>query len=193
MLLAVAAALAIAVSPARPAPDGLVHVHVSGLQAPAADVVIHGGIASGGKMFGLVPLRDLGGGNWATVLRAPGFLGVYPVRVRARGVYHETGAVVKVLPRAFAAEPGVGKPALVVEWWRRQAPAGASVASVTEWHAGLFFHRDQRYNRLLRVRFTLLGPWPRYHLRGGTYVRWFDVARTSLTADWRLLQVVAAP
>lgn len=193
MVLAAVAALSIAVSPALAARDSLIHVHVAGLDAPAADVVVHGGVASGGKMFGLVPLRDLGGGNWTAVLRAPGFLGVYPIRVRAGGVYRESGALVKVLPRSFAHEPGVGKPAQVVEWWRRQAPAGATVTSVTEWHAGFFFHRDQRYNRLLRVRFTLLGAWPQFHLARGTYLRWFNVARTTLTADWRLLQVVTAP
>ena len=192
--LAVAASLAVSVTPSHPTPNGLIRVTVTGLPAPAADVVVHDGIASGGKMFGLVPLRDEGGGSWTTELVAPGFLGVYPVRVRARGVYHDTGAMVDVLPRDFAAEPGVNTPAEVVEWWRRQAPEGATVLSVREWDAGFFSHRDSRYNRLLRVRFTLLGPWPRYRLAAGTYTRWLSVARTSLAAGgWKLLQVVAAP
>jgi hypothetical protein len=192
--LAAAATLHASLAPAAPAPNGLLRVTVTGLPAPAADVVIHGGIASGGKMFGLVPLRDEGGGDWTTVLRAPGFLGVYPVRVRARGVYHETGALVTVLPRAYAAEPGVNTPAEAVEWWRRQSPEGATIASETPWDAGFYFHLDQRYNRLIRVRFTLLGPWRRYHLGAGTYTRWLEVSRTSLAAgSWKLVQVVAAP
>lgn len=195
MVAAVVAAATIhaSVSPAAPARDGLVRVSISGLPAPAADVVVEGGIASAGKMFGLVPLRDRGAGAWWTVLRAPGFLGVYPIRVRAHGRLRDTDALVKVLPHAFAAEPGVPKPSQVVEWWSWQSPGGAKIAGVTEWHAGFYFHRDQRYNRLLRARFTLLAPWPRYHLAAGTYTRWFDVARTTLAGDWRLVQVVDAP
>jgi hypothetical protein len=191
MLLAAAAALAIAVSPARPARDGLVHVHVSGLNAPAADVVIHGGIASGGKMFGLVPLRDLGGGNWTTVLRAPGFSGVYPVRVRAFGRYRETGTVVSILPRSLG--PSASTAAGVVEAFREASPGGATIQSAVTWKQGFYFHRDQRYNRLIRVEFVLLSDWPRYHLKAGTYLKWFDVVRTSLTAKWRLAGFVAAP
>jgi hypothetical protein len=195
MVAAVVAAATIhaSVSPGAPARDGTVRVSVEGLPAPAADVIIHGGIASGGKMFGLVPLRDAGGGTWWTSLRAPGFLGIYPIGVRAEGRYRETDALVTVLPPGFAAEPGVPTPKLVVEWWRRQSPGGVDVASVTEWHAGFYYHQDQRYNRLLRVRFTPLAPWRRYHLAKATYTRWFDVARTSLTGDWRLVQVVDAP
>lgn len=189
--LAAVAALQIAVTPLAPQRDGLVTVRVTGLRAPAASVVIHGGLASGGKMFGLVPLRDAGNGAWSTVLRAPGFLGVYPVRVRTQGVYRETGAVVRVVPRGFARRPGVPKPADVVEWWRRQAPGGATVRSVAEWRAGLYFHRDQRYNRLLRVRFTLPAAYGRF--RAGTYTRWFSVARTPPNGGWRLLEIVAAP
>jgi hypothetical protein len=191
MLLAAAAALAIAVSPVHPAPDGLLHVHVSGLEAPAADVVIHGGIASGGKMFGLVPLRDLGGGNWATVLRAPGFPGVYPVRVRAFGRYRETGTVVAILPRSLG--PAAATATGVVEAFREASPGGATIQSAVTWKKGFYFHRDQRYNRLIRVEFVLLQAWPRYHLKAGTYLRWFDVVRTSLTGQWRLAGFVAAP
>jgi hypothetical protein len=130
MLLAAAvAALQVAVSPLAASRDGLVTIRVQGLAAPAASVVIHGGLASGGKMFGLVPLRDAGNGAWWTVLRAPGF----------------------------------------------------------------YFHRDQRYNRLLRVRFTLPAAWPQYRLAAGTQTRWFSVARLSVEGGWKLLEVVPAP
>lgn len=191
LALAAVAALQIAVGPPAAQRDGLVSVRVTGLRAPAASVVIHGGVASGGKMFGLVPLRDGGAGAWSTVLRAPGFFGVYPLRVRAQGTYRETGAAVRVLPRGFARQPGVPRPADVVEWWRRQAPAGATVRSVTDWRAGFYSHRDRRYNRLLRVRFTLSAAYGRF--RAGTYTRWFSVARTSANGGWRLPEIVAAP
>jgi hypothetical protein len=194
MLLAAAvAALQVAVSPLAASRDGLVTIRVQGLAAPAASVVIHGGLASGGKMFGLVPLRDAGNGAWWTVLRAPGFYGVYPVRVRAEGRYRDTGALLRVLPRRFAAEPGVPAPAQVVEWWRRQAPQGVTIHAVSEWRAGFYFHRDQRYNRLLRVRFTLPAAWPQYRLAAGTQTRWFSVARLSVEGGWKLLELVAAP
>src|SRR4051812_49977393 len=120
MVLALAAALVLSVSPAQPARDGLVHVHVTGLNAPAADVVIHGGISSGGKMFGLVPLRDLGGGSWTTVLRAPRVPRVYPGRVRAHGVYPETGSVISILPPEVATGPAAATPPRVLRA-RRQA------------------------------------------------------------------------
>jgi hypothetical protein len=193
MVLALAAALVLSVSPAQPARDGLVHVHVTGLNAPAADVVIHGGIASGGKMFGLVPLRDLGGGSWTAVLRAPGFPGVYPVRVRTQGVYRETGTVVAILPRGFATGPEGATPAGAVEAWREAAPGGATLQSATTWKRGFYFRRDQRFNRLLRVSFVLLRDWPRYSLKAGRYSRWFDVMRTSPTGTWRFAGFVAAP
>jgi hypothetical protein len=183
MVLAVAAALAVAVSPAQPARDGLVTVQVDGLRAPAADVVIHGGIASEGKMFGLVPLRDLGNGSWSTVLRAPGFF----------GVYHDTSAAVAVLPRGFKASLAGSSPDDVVEKWREAAPNGVTIAQHSVWRQGFFYHRDQRYNRLVRVKYTLLSDWPRYHLKEGTAVKWFDLVRTSLTDRWHLVQVVDAP
>jgi hypothetical protein len=97
----------------------------------------------------------LGEHSWWTILRAPGFYGVYPVRVRAGGVTRETDAVVSVLPRGFAAQPGFDEPQQVPEWWRRQAPAGAELTSVSTWGAGFFTHREPSLNRLLRVRFTL--------------------------------------
>ncbi len=79
------------------------------------------------------------------------------------------------------------------EWWRRQAPAGAELTSVSTWGAGFFTHRDPSLNRLLRVRFTLLGDWKARHLARGTYTRFFSVARTTVRGQWRLLQVVEAP
>jgi hypothetical protein len=188
-----ASALSAAVSPSLAAPDGQIRVTVSGLDAPAASIVVHGGIASQGKMFGWVPLRSAAGGTWWTVLRAPGFYGVYPIHVRARGVLHQTTATVAVLPRGYGAQPGFDKPEQVAEWWTRQAPAGAEIRSVATWTAGFFAHRDQTLNRLLRVRFTLLGDWKAKHLAAGTYTRWFSVARPRVGGPWRLLEIVAAP
>jgi hypothetical protein len=191
--LAAAALLQITAAPAQPAPDGLFRVTVSGLDAPAADVVVHGGIAGRGKMFGLVPLRALGRGRWTTTLRAPGFVGVYPLRVRAGGTYRETQTVVAILPPGFAREPSGSTPADAVQAWRLAAPQGATIATVSTWRAGFYYHRDQRYNRLLRVKFTLIGAWPRYGLAAGTYTTWFDVVRTAQTAPWRIAGLVDAP
>ena len=188
-----AVALQVSVTPSLAARDGQVRVTVHGLDAPAADVVIHGGIASGGKMFGLVPLRDLGNGSWFTVLRAPGFYGVYPIRIRARGVYRETDHVVAVLPRGFQSSLTGATPDDLVEKWREAAPNGVTIARHAIWRQGFYFHRDQRYNRLVRVEFTLLSDWPRYHLKEGTATKWFDLVRTSLTGKWHLVQVVDAP
>jgi hypothetical protein len=193
MLAAAIAALHIAVSPAVAAPGGQFHVTVTGLPAPAAAVVVHGGVASQGKMFGLVALRSQGPAAWFTILRAPGLLGVYPIRVRTGGVYHETDAVVSVLPKGFSAALHAATPEDVVQRWREAAPNGVTIARTSTWRAGFYFHRDQRYNRLLRVEFTLLGNWPRYRLAEGTSVRWFNVVRTTQTAPWRLAQIITAP
>lgn len=188
-----AALLQITVSPAHPAPNGMMRVSVQGLDAPAADVVVHGGIASRGKMFGLVPLLSLGSGRWWTTLRAPGFTGVYPIRVRTRGTYQETQTVVTILPPGFSSQPTGPTPTWVVAAWRLAAPGGATILSARTWNAGFYYHRDQRYNRLLRVQFTLLSDWRRYGLKAGTYVRWFDIVRTSQLSPWRLADIVAAP
>ena len=163
------------------------------LTIAAASVVVHGGVASAGKMFGLVPLLPAGPGAWSTVLRAPGFPGVYPIRVRARGVYHETRTVLTVLPRGFATAPSAATPAGVAEAWREASPGGVTIQTLSTWRQGFYYHRDQRYNRLLRVRFVLLQDWPRWHLKAGTYTRWFDVARRSQTEPWRLVDLVDAP
>src|SRR5881409_2325032 len=149
-----AAVLQIAVSPVFANRDGQIRVTVQGLQAPAADVVVHGGIASQGKMFGLVPLRDLGHGSWTTVLRAPGFYGVYPIRVRAQGTYHDTQGLVAVLPHGFASSLAAASPDALVEKWREDVPNGVTIAQHAVWRQGFYYHRDQRYNRLLRVKFT---------------------------------------
>jgi len=191
--LLAAASLGASVAPSVATPDGQFHVTVQGLCAPAASVVVHGGIASEGKMFGWVPLQSAGSCSWSTVLRAPGFLGVYPIRVLAGGVERDTGAVVSVLPHGYAAEPGFDEPEQIPEWWRRQAPAGATLESVTQWNAGFFTHRDPSLNRLLRVRFTLLGDWKAQRLARGTYTRYFSVARLKPGGQWRLLQIVEAP
>jgi hypothetical protein len=188
-----AASLTATVSPAVAQPDGLFRVGVDGACAPSALVVAHGGIASEGKMFGWVAMRSSGPCSWWTVLRAPGFLGVYPIDVRLGAAAHDTGTVVSVLPKGFAAQPGFSRPEQVPEWWRRQAPAGADLLEVTTWHAGFFTHRDPTFNRLLRVRFRLLGDWKAKRLARGTYTRYFSVARLTRDGDWRLLQVVNAP
>ncbi len=194
MLTAAAvAAVTIAVAPGAAVPNGQFRVQVTGLDAPAASVVVHGGVAGAGKMFGLVPLRPAGAGSWWTILRAPGFPGVYPIRVRAHGVYRETATVLTVLPPGFASAPAASTPAGVVEAWREASPGGATVQSAADWRQGFYYHRDQRYNRLLHVRFVLLEDWPRWHLRAGTYERWFDVARRATDEPWRLVDIVTAP
>jgi hypothetical protein len=140
-----------------------------------------------------VPLRDSGGGSWFTVLRAPGFLGVYPVVVRAGGATRETGAVVAVLPRKWTAQPAFEKPEQVAQWWTRQAPPGANLTSVSTWRSGFFTHRDPALNRLLRVRFTLLGDWRAMRLRKGPHELFFSVARLKPAGAWRLLETTEAP
>ena len=192
MLAAALATLSIAITPVLPAPDGQFRVTVDGLPAPAASIVVHGG-ASGGKMFRLVPLRPAGPGAWWTILRAPGLVGVYPIRVRAGGVYHETSTVVRIVPRGLARAPRGTTPAAVVQRWRLAAPNGVTIRSASTWRAGFYYHRDQRYNRLLRVEFTLIGDWPRYGLAEGTYVRWFNIVRTAQFEPWRLAEIIRAP
>jgi hypothetical protein len=193
MLVAAIALLHIALSPAAATPDGQFRVMVTGLPAPAADVVVHGGVASRGKEFGLVPLRSTGNGSWTTLLRAPGLYGVYPIRVRTGGVYRETTAAVSVLPKGFGTAPAAKTPAGVLETWREVSPGGVTLATTATWRQGFYYHRDQRYNRLFRVKFTVIEAWPRYHLQPGTYIRWFNVVRTAQTATWRLAGIIEAP
>lgn len=118
---------------------------------------------------------------------------MYPIRVRAQGVYRETPTVVAVLPRGFAASLAAATPADLVEKWREAAPNGVTNMGSSTWRQGFYYHRDQRYNRLVRIEYTLLSDWPRYHLEEGTRTTWFDLVRTSLTAKWHLVQVVDAP
>jgi hypothetical protein len=191
--LAAAAALTVSVDPVVAVRDGQVRVAVHGLPAAAASIKLHGGIASGGRWFNWVALRPAGGGSWWTVLRAPGFLGVYPVEVRAAGVARATNGTVAILPHGFYAEPAFAKPVQVAEWWTRIAPPGANLDGVTTWHSGFFTHRDAALNLLLRVRFTLLGDWPARHLRRGPHVLFFSIARLRTHGGWRLLETVAAP
>ena len=145
------------------------------------------------KWFNWVALRSSGAGAWSTVLRAPGYLGVYPVQIRAGGVLSETDAVVTILPRGFVNQPGFFTPEQVAEWWTRTAPSGATLIGVTTWHAGFFTHRDPDLNRLLRVRFSLLRPWPQLHLKPGSQQIFLSVARLRSGGLWRLLETTATP
>jgi hypothetical protein len=180
-------------NPVVAARDGQVRLSVYGLRAPAASVHLNGGIASGGRWFGWVSLRDDGGGTWSTTLRAPGYLGVYPVFVRTGGVTRPTDEVVSVLPRHSEKQPGFDTPEQVARWWARQAPSGASVESVTTWRSGFFTHRDPGLNRLLRVRFSLHGEWPAKHLGQGAHELFLSVARLRPDGRWRLLETASAP
>jgi hypothetical protein len=170
-----------------------VRVSVTGLNASAASVRLRGGIAGGGKWFSWVSLRDNGGGSWFTVLRAPGYLGVYPVEVRAAGRTYQTAATVSILPRGFGARPAFPQPEAAAEWWARLAPAGAILRNVATWRAGFFTHRDERLNRLLVVRYRLLGPWARFRLPRGDGRIFLSIARLRDGGRWRLLEVVRAP
>jgi hypothetical protein len=190
---AAAAALTVAVSPAPAAPGGLVHVDVHGLAAPSALVVVHGGIARRGRWFRWVPLASRGTGRWTATLRTPGFLGVYPLRLRVGHAVRPTNAVVRVLPHGFMRQPGFDTPQQVAQWWAWIAPPGVVLKSVSTWRAGFYTHRDPTLNRLLRVRFRLLGDWRTQHLRRGEHVLYLSVARLRPGAPWRLVETVAAP
>jgi hypothetical protein len=192
-VLATAAALHAGATPSVAARDGQVRISVSGLPAAAASAHLRGGIASGGRWFGWVALRDAGGGSWWTILRAPGYLGVYPIEVRSGGVLHSTDGVVQVLPRGFAAQPSFELPTQVAEWWTRIAPPGADLKGVATWHTGFFTHRDPALNLLLRVRFNLLGDWRRLHLKRGPGEIFLSIARLRPDGRWRLLEAVRAP
>jgi len=191
--LAASAVLTLSVTPTVAVRDGQVRIAVSGIRAPAASIHLQGGIASGGRWFGWVPLRDDGEGSWFTVLRAPGYLGVYPVVVRSGGILQGTGAVVTVLPPGWTRQPVFDRPEYVPQWWTRMAPAGAILTSVYTWHTGFFTHRDPSLNLLLRARFTLLGDWPAKHLRKGPHVLFFSIARLKPSGGWRLLETTTAP
>lgn len=191
--LTAAAGLSVIASPAAVHPDSQVHVTVTGLNAPSALVVLHGGIARRGKWFHWVPLRADGGGRWTAILKAPGLLGIYPVHVRVGRVVRTTDATVEVVPPRFTAQPGFAAPEQVAQWWAFNAKPGVMIKSVTTWRSGFFTHRDPVFNRLLRVQFRLLGNWPQQHLRPGEHVLYLSVARRTTSGAWRLLETVAAP
>ncbi len=190
---ATVAAIVVNVAPASANPDAQVSVHVSGLQARSALVVLHGGIASRGRWFKWVPLQRAGSGAWSAVLKTPGLLGVYPVHVRADGRVVATSAMVQIVPPGFGRQPGFEEPAQVAQWWAWIAKPGIVVQKVTPWNAGFYSHRDPSFNRLLRVQFKLLSNWPEEHLRAGPHVLYLSVARAAPNAGWRLLQTLSAP
>lgn len=191
--LLAAASLTVAVSPLPAAPGGQVHVTVSGLHASSALVVVHGGIARRGRWYRWVPLAAQGRDSWSAVLRTPGFLGVYPLRIRVGRAMRETSASVLVLPAGFSRQPGFETPTQVAQWWAWIAPPGIVLKSVSTWTSGFYTHRDPTLNRLLRVRFRLLADWPARHLRRGTHTLYLSVARLRPGGAWRLLETVAAP
>jgi hypothetical protein len=173
------------VSPVVGKRDGLVYVTVTDVPAPAVQVRIAGGVASLGKWFGWVPLVQTGPASWRSVLRAPGFLGVYPLQVRTPSKTVEAGPVVRILPRGFAKQPAFFTPADVADWWARTSNQGKLV-SASEWHSGFFTHRDSRFNRLVRATVERPG-------RPGTVTMYVSVARLRADGPWRLLEAVQAP
>ena len=179
-LAALLAAVAVGVSPQIPHRDGLVHVRVAGLAGKPAQVQLAGGLASGGRWFDWVPLH----GDRA-LLRAPGFLGVYPVQVRLGGKVNETNTFVKILPRGFERQPAFFTPREVVDWWASRLPQGSSVRSAETWHSGFFTHRDPRFNLLVRARVQLAG----YGLRAF----FVSMARLRPNGPWRFLETTTAP
>jgi hypothetical protein len=183
-----------AVMPVDATRDGQVRVVVTGAPAPAAQGRIVGGIASGGRWFGWVALQPAGPGRWTTVLRAPGYLGVYPIAFRARGGEAvEVEAAIRILPRGFFSRPVFTEPEQVAQWWARNAPSGAVLRSVSTWRTGFYTHRDDRFNRLLSVGYRLLGPWKQMRLPAGSGQIFLSVARLRESGGWRLLEAVRAP
>jgi hypothetical protein len=192
MLLATAAlaagSLEAAVTPTVASRDGMVQISVTGLHAQAAQVRILGGVASQGKWFGWVQLIPNGPETWRTVLRAPGFLGVYPVQVRVRGQITDTRAVVKILPRGFADQPAFFAPGEVAAWWARTVaqPRPTAIVSTTTWNQGFFTHRDPELNLLLKVAVKVPA-------RTTAKTVYLSMARLRPTGPWRLLETVRSP
>ena len=175
-----------AVSPVVGSRDGLLTVQLTHVQAPTVEVLVGGGLASGGRWFGWVPLVQTGPGSWRSVLRAPGFLGVYPLEVRTGHRVVDAGPLVRILPRGYAAEPGFFTPGEVAEWWARSSPRFGRLAAVSTWQTGFFTHRDARFNRLLRVTVRLPSG-------GKTLTTFISIARVRADGPWRLLEAVPAP
>ena len=182
------------VTPAVATRDGQVRVAITGAPALSAQVRVVGGLASGGKWFNWVALRSNGAGSWWTILRAPGYYGVYPLELRTPGRRAvELDSVVEILPKGFFARLAFREPRQVAQWWTRAAPAGAVLGSVSTWGSGFYTHRDLRFNRLLAVRFRLLGDWPRMHLHTGAGRIFLSIARVRSDGAWRLLETVTTP
>jgi hypothetical protein len=173
------------VSPVVGKRDGLIYVTVKDVPAQSVQVKIAGGLASLGKWFGWVPLVQTGPSSWRSVLRAPGFLGVYPLQLRTGTKTVEAGPVVRILPRGFDKQPAFFTPADVADWWARTSDEGKLV-SASEWHSGFFTHRDPRYNRLVRATVERPGG-------AGTETMYVSVARLRADGPWRLLETVPAP
>lgn len=183
-LAAVLSSVLIGLAPQIPHRDGLVRAEIHGLDAPTAQIRLGGGLASGGHWFGWVPLQGGAGGRWSALLRAPGFLGVYPVQVRAGGHVTETGQLVKILPPGFVREPAFFTPAEVADWWARRLPT-TRVLSTSIWRTGFFTHRDARYNLLLETRVEI-DPY-------GARTVYVSMARLRPNGAWRLLETTTAP
>jgi hypothetical protein len=174
------------VAPVVGAREGLVHVTLTGVPAAAVQARIGGGVASRGKWLGWVPLVSAGPASWRSVLRAPGYLGVYPLQVRTAGTIADAGPLVRILPRRFARQPGFFTPVEVAEWWAQTSPRNLRLVSAAEWHAGFYAHRDARFNRLVRATVRLPAG-------AGTETRYVSVARLRVGGPWRMLEVVEAP
>jgi hypothetical protein len=175
-----------AVSPIVASRDGLLYVQLTRVAAPAVDVRVEGGLASGGRWFGWVALAQTGPSSWRSKLRAPGFLGVYPLQIRTGRQIVDAGPLVRILPRGYAAQPGFFAPEDVAHWWAASDPRGGRLVSVATWHTGFFTHRDPRFNLLERVR---------VQPAGSSFTRtWFiSIARVRANGPWRLLEAVQAP
>lgn len=173
------------VSPSVAHRDGAVYVAVSGLSGPAADVRIEGGVASMGKWFGWVKLRDTGNGTWRAHLVAPGFFGVYPLQVRVGRQVIDTGEQIRILPPGYAARPGFFDPTEVARWWVGTARQQTTLEAVGTWSSGYFTHRDPAFNRLLRLRVRVDGRF--------TQRIFLSIARLRTDGPWRLLETALAP
>jgi hypothetical protein len=184
--LTLAAGAQATVTPVVGARDGLVYVTLTDVPAAAVQARIAGGVARRGKWLGWVSLVQVRPGSWRSVLRAPGFLGVYPLQVRTDGTIADAGPVVRILPRRFAKRPGFFTPVEVAASWAKTSPQNLRLVRAAEWHSGYFTHRDPRFNRLVRATVELPGG-------AGTETRYVSVARLRVGGPWRMLEVVAAP
>jgi len=176
----------VTLQPVIAAPDGQLYVTLSGVKAPDVEMKVEGGLASRGRWFRWVRLHQTGQGSWRAILRAPGFLGVYPLEVRFAGKVYDAGPIVRILPDGFDSRPGFFTPGEVATWWARTSPQQPQLLATTTWRSGFFTHRDPDLNLLLRVRVLL----PRHRFAS---TRYLSIARLSPTGPWRLLESVTAP